>query len=66
MLNLIFSTPSVFFQIKSDNRNPTKGEIETYDGTYDGLVTSKLQTTQSQKPLRAAAEAAASNKGLFT
>ena len=48
------------------NRNPTKCEIETYDETYDRLVTSKLQTTQMQKHLRAAAEAAASNKGLFT
>ena len=63
---MLFSTPSVFFQIKSNNRNPTKCEIETYDETYDRLVTSKLQTTQSQEPLRAAAEAAASNKGLFT
>jgi len=38
----------VFFQIKSENRNPTKCEIETYDETYDRLVTSKLQTTQMQ------------------
>jgi len=29
-------------------------------------VTSKLQTTQTQEHLRAAATAAASNKGLFT
>jgi len=52
----------MFFHIESDNRNLTKGEIET----YDGLVTSKLQTTQTQEHLRAAAAAAASNKGLFT
>jgi len=38
----------MFFHIESDNINLTKGEIETYDGTYDGLVTSKLQTTQLQ------------------
>ena len=55
----------MFFHIESDNINLTKGEIETYDGTYDGLVTSKLQTTQTQEHLRAAAAAAASNKGLF-
>ena len=63
---MFFSTPSVFFQIKSDNRNLTKREIKTYDETYDGLVTSKLQTIQMQEHLRAGAEAAASNKGLFT
>ena len=36
---VIFSTPSVFFQIESENRNLTKCEIEAYDETYDGLVT---------------------------
>ena len=48
---VIFSTPYVFFKIKSNNRNPTKCEIETYDETYDRLVTSKLQTTQMQEHL---------------
>ena len=66
MLLLTSLSKLFFFQIKSENRNPTKCEIETYDETYDRLVTSKLQTTQSQEPLRAAATAAASNKGLFT
>ena len=42
----------VFFQIKSENRNPTKCEIETYDETYDRLVTSKIQTTQMQRAIR--------------
>ena len=57
----------VFFQIKSENRNPTKCEIEfrTTVHTTD-LSQASYKLTKCREHLRAAATAAASNKGLFT
>ena len=64
---VIFSTPYVFFQIKSENRNPTKCEIEfrtTHRTTDPSQANYKL--TERREHLLAAATAPAINKGLFT